>query len=107
MAQGINVALRSGDLRDNGLIARRLTNNPRDLYAASRYLARKGTPATMSDLRGHQCLAVVGSTHWTFEREGRLVRQAIGGRFMADSVDALLQAAVEGGHRSAVGVERP
>ena len=50
----------------------------------------------MSDLRQHQCLTLLATTHWTFERDRRTVRQAIGGRFTADSVEALHQACLEG-----------
>jgi len=95
VAQGIDVALRFGDLRDSALIARRLADNPRHLYASPSYLTRYGAPMTVADLRGHQCLAVTGSTHWSFERDGRLVRQAVGGRFTADSLEALRQASIE------------
>jgi DNA-binding transcriptional LysR family regulator len=95
-AQGVDIALRLGELRDNGLIARRLSNDPRGLYAAPDYLAQYGPPATAADLREHQCLALLGTTHWTFEQGGRTLRQPIGGRFTADSVEALHQACLEG-----------
>jgi DNA-binding transcriptional LysR family regulator len=95
-AQGIDLALRLGELRDNGLVARRLSSDPRGLYAAPDYLAQNGSPITMADLRQHQCLALLATTHWTFERDRRTVRQAIGGRFTADSVEALHQACLEG-----------
>ncbi|MBB5709833.1 LysR family transcriptional regulator [Sphingomonas xinjiangensis] len=95
-AQGLDVALRFGELRDNGLVARRLANNPRGLYAAPHYLAEHGTPTVLEDLRGHSCLAGQGATHWTFERGGRAVRQTVSGRFFADSVEALHQASIGG-----------
>ncbi len=77
-------------------IAIDVTDNPRGLYAAPEYLAQVGMPETMADLRAHQCLATVGTTHWAFERRNRVVRQAIGGRFTADSIEALHQASLEG-----------
>jgi DNA-binding transcriptional LysR family regulator len=95
-AQGIDVALRLGELRDNSLIARRLGDNPRALYASPTYLAEHGSPATLADLRRHECLTAPGVTHWAFDRGGRTVRQAVEGRFVADSVEALHQAAIEG-----------
>lgn len=95
-ARGIDVALRIGELRDNGLIARRLGDNPRNLYAAPAYLAEYGTPALLEDLHHHQCLTTPGATHWGFDKSGRSVRQAVSGRFVADSVEALLQASLEG-----------
>jgi DNA-binding transcriptional LysR family regulator len=95
-AEGIDVALRIGELRDNRLIGRRLADNPRALYAAPTYLAKGGAPETMADLHGHQCLTMVGTTHWAFVRRDRVVRQAVRGRFTADSIEALHQASLEG-----------
>lgn len=95
-AEGIDVALRIGQLRDNRLIGKRLADNPRALYAAPGYLARAGTPETMADLRAHQCLTVAGTTHWTFAQRDRPARQPVSGRFTADSIDALHRASVEG-----------
>ncbi|UZW54508.1 LysR family transcriptional regulator [Sphingobium sp. JS3065] len=95
-AQGIDIALRLSELRDNSLIARRLGANPRALYASPDYLARCGWPATLSDLGNHECLTVPGTTHWSFDYGGRAVRQAVGGRFVADSLEVLHQAAIEG-----------
>lgn len=95
-AEGIDVALRIGELRDNRLIGKRLADNPRALYAAPAYLAEAGTPETMADLQGHQCLTMVGTTHWAFAQRDRVVRQAVRGRFTADSIEALHQASLEG-----------
>ena len=95
-AEGIDVALRIGELRDNRLIGKRLADNPRALYAAPAYLAEAGKPETMADLQGHQCLTMVGTTHWAFAQRDRVVRQAVRGRFTADSIEALHQASLEG-----------
>jgi DNA-binding transcriptional LysR family regulator len=94
--EGIDIALRLGELRENGLVARRLADNPRRLYAAPAYLAAHGTPTSLDDLQHHECLSMPATTHWTFESNGRSVRQAIKGRFVADSVEALHQASVSG-----------
>ena len=96
VAQGIDVALRFGELQNNDLVARRLADNPRGLYAAPSYLASRGSPATLADVRHHDCLTVPGATHWLFEWQGRPVRQPVGGRFAADSVEALHQACLAG-----------
>jgi len=95
-AQGIDVAIRFGELRDSTLIARRLAANPRGLYAAPAYLTERSAPTKVADLRQHECLAVPSARHWAFERKGRTVRQTVGGRFAADSMEALLEAAIQG-----------
>ena len=95
-AQGVDVAIRFGELRDSTLVARRLADNARGLYAAPAYLARRGTPTTVSGLRDHECLAVPAARHWTLERSGKTIRQAITGRFSADSMEALHEASILG-----------
>jgi len=96
VAQGIDLAIRIAPLRDSTLVARRLADNPRALYAAPEYLAARGTPKRLADLRGHECLAVTGTTHWSFQGEGRVARQRIAGRFTASSVEALHEACLGG-----------
>ncbi|AZS22100.1 MULTISPECIES: LysR family transcriptional regulator [unclassified Caulobacter] len=95
-AQGIDLALRIGPMRDSTLVARRLADNPRGLYASPGYLERRGTPEIMTDLAAHECLLLPGMTQWTFERGGKPVQQRVSGRFVADSFEALQQAAIEG-----------
>ena len=95
-AQGIDLALRIGPLRDSTLVARRLADNPRGLYASPRYLERCGTPKIMTDLAAHECLLLPGMTQWTFESGDKAVQQRVSGRFTADSFEALQQSAIEG-----------
>ena len=95
-AQGIDLALRIGPLRDSSLVARRLADNPRGLYASPGYLGQYGTPIIMTDLGAHECVLLPGVNQWTFERSGKPVQQRISGRFVADSFEALQQAAIEG-----------
>lgn len=95
-ATGIDVALRIGELRENTLVARRVGDNPRGLYAAPDYLEKHGRPTSLAHLTQHECLTTIGSTHWTFIRRDRLVRQTVAGRFVTDSFEALYQASLEG-----------
>lgn len=51
---GIDIALRVGQLNDSGLVARRVGSLHTCTVATPAYLARHGTPADPSALRGHQ-----------------------------------------------------
>ncbi|SDP62172.1 DNA-binding transcriptional regulator, LysR family [Rhodoferax sp. OV413] len=53
---GLDVAIRSGELADSGLLARRLGPFRLMLLAAPAYLAQHGMPATPNDLADHACL---------------------------------------------------
>jgi LysR family transcriptional regulator, regulator for bpeEF and oprC len=52
--EGIDVAIRIGDLQDSTLVARRFASQQLVLVAAPDYLRRHGTPATLQDLAGHR-----------------------------------------------------
>lgn len=95
-AQGIDLALRIGPLRDSTLMARRLADNARGLYAAPDYLAARGSPLAAADLEAHECLLPPGVTHWTFQSDGKTVRQRVRGRFASDGYEALKEAALGG-----------
>ena len=67
---GIDVAIRIGELADTGLHARRIGTARRICVASPRYLKEFGTPQTPADLRAHNCilytLLATGAT-WPFE----------------------------------------
>ncbi|WP_342249184.1 LysR family transcriptional regulator [Sphingomonas sp. OTU376] len=92
VGQGIDLAVRIAKLRDNHLVARRLADNPRLLCASPAYVARHGMPRSLGELADRACLAASRTSHWTFLRGGRTVRQKVGGPFTASSIEALHQA---------------
>jgi DNA-binding transcriptional LysR family regulator len=55
-AEGIDVALRIGSLRDSSLVATRLSTIERLFCAAPAYLTEHGEPQTPEDLKHHDCL---------------------------------------------------
>ena len=62
---GIDVAIRLGDLADSGLVARRIGVSPRVTVGSPAYLHRAGAPVTPHDLGRHACVA------FTFQRSPR------------------------------------
>jgi LysR family transcriptional regulator, regulator for bpeEF and oprC len=67
---GIDVAMRIGELTDMGLHARRIGTARRICVASPTYLKEFGTPMTPADLRAHNCilytLLATGAT-WPFD----------------------------------------
>lgn len=94
--KGIDVAIRIAPLRDNRLVARRLANNPRVLFAAPSYLSMYGAPASVTDLLSHSCLVNIGTSHWSFLSGDKNIRQKVSGRFAASSIEAIFEACVGG-----------
>lgn len=63
VAEGFDLDVRIGDDIHPQMVARKLMDNHRILCASKDYLARHGTPKTLADLAGHQCLAIKERDH--------------------------------------------
>jgi len=96
VASGVDLAIRIAPLKDSGLIARRIADNPKLIYAAPAYLERHGTPRTIEDLAGHECLTFTNFTHWQFIVDDKEQSVPVSGRFSSSSVDGFLSACVSG-----------
>lgn len=64
--EGMDCAVRIGELSDSSLISVRLGDMRRVLVASPDYLARRGVPQRLSDLAAHDCLSLVQQRGWSF-----------------------------------------
>jgi LysR family transcriptional regulator for bpeEF and oprC len=55
--EGVDIAVRFGELKDSSLIARRLTQTQFHVVGAPAYFAKHGRPKKIEDLADHNCLA--------------------------------------------------
>jgi DNA-binding transcriptional LysR family regulator len=97
--EGVDVAVRIGRLDDSALVARPLGEVPRVVCASPAYLRRHGTPKAPEDLRQHECLrfgALTPGRDWTFQRDGKPVRVAVGGRLDCNVGEPVIDAARAG-----------
>ena len=70
--EGLDLAIRNGELADSSMIVRRIAMAPFVTVATSAYLAARGTPQTPADLNAHACLIFAPNqepTPWEF-RDG-------------------------------------
>lgn len=92
-AQGIDLAVQVGALRDSSLIAKRLGAVHFAMCATPSYLGAYGRPKKPADLSRHECIRRLGpvpeSTWPLVSRTGRKVAAPIGGRL--ECSDARLQ----------------
>jgi DNA-binding transcriptional LysR family regulator len=74
--EGVDCAVRLGDMPDSSLVSVRLADNRRLCVATPDYLARAGTPAHPADLERHECLTLSSdasqSRGWAFVVDGEL-----------------------------------
>ena len=95
-ANGIDVAVRIGPLRDSALVARTLAVNRLWLCAAPAYLARHGTPRHPHELAQHQCLVLEGFHPWQFKDGNEVISMRVSGRLQGDNGEAMRDAATAG-----------
>jgi DNA-binding transcriptional LysR family regulator len=98
--EGWDVAVRIGRLRDSTMIARRIAPCRLVVCASPAYLAEKGTPKTIADLKDHNCLGytlsrALGPDEWAFDDDDK-VKVPIKGNLRVNNGDALVAAAVAG-----------
>ncbi|TWT23321.1 LysR family transcriptional regulator [Luteimonas marina] len=103
VAEGFDLAVRGRNPPDSGLVARRLLDDPLVVVAAPGYLADAGTPATLEDLAGHECIqfdlpSSGQRVPWLFRREGVDVDVPAGGGLRcSDDLLATITLARHGG----------
>ncbi len=97
---GVDCAVRVGDLPDSRLVSLRLADNRRLCVAAPAYLARAGTPAHPSELVRHECLMLSSdagqSRGWVFKVESEVTHLRPGGRLDCSDGEVLHDWAVQG-----------
>ncbi len=93
---GIDAALRVGDLADSTLIAMRVGTIRRIFAASPGYLMNRGTPQKMADLIRHDCIGVQDFTGPGFWSVGDDARRPVRFRLIVNSTDAACEAAKEG-----------
>jgi DNA-binding transcriptional LysR family regulator len=92
---GIDLALRIGELADSSLIARRAGTTRRVVVGSPDYLVERGTPATLADLKRHDVVRFVGGAlDWSFAGGERVELPA---RYFTNSVDCAIDYVVRGG----------
>lgn len=100
--EGLDAAVRFGELPDSALVARPLCQIRFVVCAAPDYLKAHGIPQTPDDLDSHICLGYSRPSRahyreWTFRLpDGRLQTRTVSGRLNVNNAEALLEAALAG-----------
>ena len=98
--EGVDVALRIGEMSDSSLVARRVGTTRRVLVASPGYLKEHGRPGKPGDLVHHNVIAstsVATASDWIFHRGGHEERVSVRPRYVTNSADAAVWHATVGG----------
>jgi len=92
--EGIDVAIRLGDLKDSSMIARRLGKDDLILVASPGYLAQHPAPQHPSELNAHNCLVyslAARGTVWSFSGQPGDTAVHVNGNFQCDTGCGLME----------------
>lgn len=93
--QGIDLAVRLGQLNDSSFMARKLSHRYLHVCATADYFVKFGAPYTLSELGQHSCL--VGThDYWRFKENQQPRSVRVKGRIRCSSGMVLLDAALKG-----------
>ena len=97
--EGFDLAIRAGTLSDSSLVARKVVESELGIVGAPAYLARRGRPRTIEDLKKHACLRYGGRgpvMPWRFKGPRGEETVQVTGPLLSDDMTFLRDAAVEG-----------
>jgi DNA-binding transcriptional LysR family regulator len=96
--EGIDVAIRFGQIRDESLIVRELGSTRRLTVAAPAYLRRHGTPIRPQELSSHACVAFnyAPATEWKYQGPQGEVRVRVTSIFQSNNGHAIRGAILTG-----------
>lgn len=100
--EGIDVALRIGELPDSSLLSRRLGSVRLSAFASPGYIQARGAPRTPQELEGHDCVnfrfqASGQMLRWTFKLGSRSVEVTPDAAIVVDVSDAVVEVLAAGG----------
>jgi DNA-binding transcriptional LysR family regulator len=97
---GVDLVVRFGELQSSsGLVARRLTSQRMVIAASPGYLAQRGSPSTLEDLKMHSC--IVGHRRgqplsWRVRVNGEATRTSPPATHQISDGDSIVEAALAG-----------
>jgi DNA-binding transcriptional LysR family regulator len=100
LAENADVAIRTGPIEESSLVARKIGEVRRELFASPEYLAHHGVPVRPEQLHEHNCIVLKISAHsqrWPFRDRGDVKFIDVGNRTSVDNGECALRLAVAHG----------
>ncbi len=99
VGEGIDLAVRVGEIADPTLIARRIGTTRRVTVASRRYLERRGEPVHPADLAAHDCIIytrLATGNEWHFAGPDGEIVIPVQGRYQADNSEGVREGVLGG-----------
>jgi DNA-binding transcriptional LysR family regulator len=97
--EGIDAAVRIGELPDSSLVAIAVGQTRRVFCASRAYLKRGGVPQSPADMAEHRCVnftGLAGPAEWSFGDGATAYRTSITPAFTTNQIDTALDACLQG-----------
>lgn len=89
ISEGVDIAVRVGEIKDNRLVVKPVGKLHRELVASKAYVQQFGEPLTPADLKHHHCI-VSGARNtrrqWAFKKNGKKTTVSVSGPIAVDSM---------------------
>ncbi|MGE0764285.1 MAG: LysR substrate-binding domain-containing protein [Bdellovibrionales bacterium] len=98
IGEGVDLAIRMGQLKDSSLISKKIGTAGFQLYAAPAYLKKAAPLKRPQDLEAHHCLifSILTTDYWFLRRGETVQKIKVQGPFAANNLIAIHRMAVEG-----------
>ena len=98
--EGFQLDIRIGQVREGGVIKRRIARNRRILCASPAYIDRFGMPHSLDELKTHRCIPIRERDQdfgrWELEGPGGVAVVKVGGPLSANNGEIVRQWAIDG-----------
>ncbi|TQV88478.1 LysR family transcriptional regulator [Aliikangiella coralliicola] len=99
VAEGFDMAIRIGKLKDSNLIARKFMQSKGVVVASPEYLKIHGKPQEPQAISEHQCISFSlhnSTTQWEFTHNSQLISVSVNSRVICNSAELELAMALKG-----------
>ncbi len=99
LEEGFDLAVRTGSIESSELVARKIFESSRSLYASKDYLAARGRPKRLADLPKHDLIASQATTSgavWELYTSGKRQRIAFKPRLVVNDMTTMRSAVAAG-----------
>lgn len=98
LEDGVDLAIRAGQLKDSSLIAKKVGETVFKIYAAPKYIKEYGVPSNIYDLNKHTCVhfTPLSSEGWQLHNGKRKTSVALKKKIIVDSMSLAHSLALEG-----------
>jgi LysR family transcriptional activator of dmlA len=101
VGEGFDLEIRVGDDLPGQHLGRKLVSNRRVLCATPEYLARRGMPRSLDDLKNHDCLVLKERDNafgvWNLTKDGQEESVRVSGPLSSNNGEIVLEWALSGG----------